>query len=183
MGIKRLRLGAGFYFCFARGSVVPTLEGVARMGEDISRECVALKDISFINSRGCRIVGIESDVMVRKMPLDGITCKGSFVVDSTAIRKSYTRVDGKGLVFGNSDLRPIGDFGVAAQGKVVAYQFGVFLQEAAGIVLRAVDKEAGRVVEIAAYAAFCTFATDGDNEDIAIFIKPERANLSGSRSP
>ena len=69
---------------------------------------------------------------------------------------------------GNSDRCPLRDFGVAAQGKVAAYQFGVFLREVTGIVLRAVDKEATIVLERAAYAACCTFAIDGDNEDIFI---------------
>lgn len=134
-----------------------------------------MKEIFFNKNRGCRIVGIKGDDIIQfTRPLDGLAFKGSFITDnavvfdSTVIRKSYTRVDGKGLVFGNSDRCPSGDFGVAAQGKVAAYQSGVFLRDAAGIVLRAVDKEASMVVEIAAYAAFCTFATDSDNEEIAI---------------
>lgn len=141
-----------------------------------------MKEIFFNKNRGCRIVGIKGDDIIQfTRPLDGLAFKGSFVTDnavvfdSTVIRKSYTRVDGKGLAFVNSDRCPIGDFGVAAQGKVAAYQFGVLLREAAVILLRTVDKEASIVVELVTYldTACCIFATDGDNEDI-VFKKKDK---------
>ena len=96
-------------------------------------------------------------------------------MDSAAIRKSYTRVDGKDLVVGNSDCCPSGDFGVDAQGKLVA-QARRGLRDVATGLLRAVDKEAPIEAEPAVYvnAACCIFATDGYHE--GIFIDKQRAS-------
>ena len=79
--------------------------------------------------------------MVRQITRDGVACKGSFVVDSAAIRKGDIRANGKGLPVVDSDRCPCGDFGVALQCDV-AYQSGRGLLDGAAGQLLAPDKQA-----------------------------------------